>query len=359
MAEPAKSNKKLWFTVLIALVLVALAYLQFREWRKFDWGTFLAQIRAVRVPRVIAAVAIIFGGYVLRSMRWSIMLRPTKNVPWSRLLAAQFIGFTGLAILGRPGEFIRPYYIARQERLSVPSQMGVWLVERIFDMSCYILLVAFDLVLASRDLRKLPHFAQFKDAGIALFGIIAAIAVLAFFIWRNGDAIAGWCERRIAPISKAAAAAFADKVRTFGEGLHTIQDVRSFFSLLFLSIGLWLSIAYAYLQITRAFHGTLQHMEITHVILLLGFSIAGSAVQLPVVGGGAQLATITALIYVFDIPNEVAVCCGILLWLVTFVSPTPVGLSLARHAHLSLTRLSEEAKPEPESSIPPAPLPVD
>ena len=51
-------------------------------------------------------------------------------------------------------------------------------------------------------------------------------------------------------------------------------------------------------------------MEIAHVILLLGFSIAGSIIQLPVVGGGAQLATITALIYVFEVPNELAVSCG-------------------------------------------------
>ena len=41
---------------------------------------------------------------------------------------------------------------------------------------------------------------------------------------------------------------------------------------------------------------------------------------------------------------------GILLWLVTFVAATPVGLSLARNAHLSLTRLSEEATPPPAPS---------
>jgi uncharacterized protein (TIRG00374 family) len=350
MAEQVRSNKKLLLSVLIVAALLVLAYLQFRTWRKFDWSTFLAQIRAVRVPRVIAAIAIIYGGYVIRAFRWSVMLRPTKDVPWSKLLAEQFIGFTGLAILGRPGEFIRPYLIAKQHRLSVSSQMGVWLVERIFDMSCYILLVALDLVLASGNLRKLPHFAQFKDAGIILFILIAAIAIVAFFIWRNGDAIADWSERVLSRMSKTVAADVADKVRTFGDGLHTIKDVRSFFELLFLSVALWLSIAYAYLQITRAFHGPLQHMEIAHVILLLGFSIAGSAVQLPVVGGGAQLATITALVYVFEVPNELAVSCGILLWLVTFVSATPIGLSLARHAHLSLTKLSKEATPPPAPS---------
>ena len=71
----------------------------------------------------VKSIAIIYGGYVLRSIRWAVMLRPSKkDVGWSELLSAQFIGFTGLAILGRPGEFIRPYLIARQQRLSTYSK---------------------------------------------------------------------------------------------------------------------------------------------------------------------------------------------------------------------------------------------
>ena len=102
MAEKVSRNKRWFFTALIVLVLAALAYMQFRTWRKFDWAVFFAQIHAVRLSRVIAGVSIIWGGYILRSMRWSIMLRPTKEVPWSRLMAAQFIGFTGLAISAAP-----------------------------------------------------------------------------------------------------------------------------------------------------------------------------------------------------------------------------------------------------------------
>ena len=53
----------------------------------------------------------------------------------------------------------------------------------------------------------------------------------------------------------------------------------------------------------------------------------GSLVQLPGVGGGSQLATISTLDHVFDIvPKELAVSCGIMLWLVTFVAVVPVGL---------------------------------
>ena len=70
----------------------------------------------------------------------------------------------------------------------------------------------------------------------------------------------------------------------------------------------------------------------------------GSMVQLPGVGGGSQLATISALDHVFDIvPKELAVSCGIMLWLVTFVAVVPVGLILSHRERLSLRKLSEES----------------
>jgi len=50
------------------------------------------------------------------------------------LVPPTLIGFTGLALLGRPGEFIRPYLIARQAKVSFSSQIAVWTVERIFDL---------------------------------------------------------------------------------------------------------------------------------------------------------------------------------------------------------------------------------
>jgi glycosyltransferase 2 family protein len=64
--------------------------------------------------------------------------------------------------------------------------------------------------------------------------------------------------------------------------------------------------------------------------------------QLPVVGGGSQLMTITALKHVFGVPPELAVSCGMLCWMVTFLSCTPAGLLLARREHVSITQLAEE-----------------
>ena len=68
----------------------------------------------------------------------------------------------------------------------------------------------------------------------------------------------------------------------------------------------------------------------------MGSSMVGSMLQLPAVGGGSQLATISMLSAGFGIEHELAVSCGILLWAVTFMSVIPAGLAIARHEHVSI-----------------------
>jgi hypothetical protein len=92
----------------------------------------------------------------------------------------------------------------------------------------------------------------------------------------------------------------------------------------------------------------LSNMDVSHVLLLMGFSMIGSVAQLPAVGGGSQLAVISALQVIYGIPPETAVSCGILLWLVTFMACIPVGLFFAHRGHLSLRRLSAESHREEE-----------
>jgi uncharacterized membrane protein YbhN (UPF0104 family) len=113
-----------------------------------------------------------------------------------------------------------------------------------------------------------------------------------------------------------------------------------------LSVFIWLLVALAYRQVTHAFPEStgLPALDLPEVILLMGASVAGGVIQLPVVGGGAQLATIAVLSSSFGFGPELAVSAGILFWLVTFVSVAPLGLVLARFEHLSIRKISQEAK---------------
>ena len=57
------------------------------------------------------------------------------------MISPTLVGFTGIALLGRAGEFIRPYLIARRADLPFSSQLAVWGVERIFDLGAFTILM--------------------------------------------------------------------------------------------------------------------------------------------------------------------------------------------------------------------------
>src|SRR5207302_7747115 len=152
-----------------------------RSWRKFDWHKFADQTSSVNWWMIIGAMALIYAADTLRAFRWSIFLRPVKPVHPFRLIAPQFIGFAGLALLGRPGELIRPYIIAKKEHLGVPSQMAVWTVERIFDFGSVIILLSLDLIFA-HSLKDLDQFYAIRKAGFFLIGVVLLGILIAFLL---------------------------------------------------------------------------------------------------------------------------------------------------------------------------------
>jgi glycosyltransferase 2 family protein len=342
-------KKRILVYVVIAAILAALIYLQFRTWKNFDWPTFWAQWSQISLLHILAAIGLIYISYFLRALRWKIFLRPVRNqVSTVELIPATLIGFTGLALLGRPGELIRPYLIARRTSLTFSSQMAAWAVERIFDIAGFTVLMVLAIFLPT-ELRFLPNpevYPRLRVGGFLLVALVAGLAVAAFLIAKYGESLAVWIETRFSYLAANLGHRVAQRVREFRGGLDTIHSPRSFLELSGVSVLLWLIIAIAYREVTHAFGTPLEHMTISKVLLLMGSSMLGSLIQLPGVGGGSQLATISALQHIFNASHELAASCGILLWLTTFVSVVPAGLLLAHRERLSLRKLSEESERE-------------
>ncbi len=334
---------------LLLAVLLVLVYLQFREWRTFDWNKFLEHTREVSWRQVAQGVLLIYFAYILRALRWKIFLRPArKNASTAALISPTVVGFTGLVILGRPGELIRPYLIARRVNLSFASQLAVWTVERIFDLGSFTVLMVGGIFLPT----KLRTFAMARPiyyhwlhlTGYLLSGLVLLLFAMAMLVSYQGPRIADWTERRLSHLAQNLGHRIAQRVREFARGLHTIHGPFSFLQLALISLLMWWLIAVCYEQVTRAYGAPMQTMSVSQVLLLMGSSMVGSMLQLPGVGGGSQLATIEALDKVFQVPRELAVSCGILLWLVSFVAVTPLGLLLAHRERLSLRKVADESE---------------
>ncbi len=420
------TKKRILTTSVVVALLAALVYLQVEHWRSFDWTRFRAASH-VHPLQIVIAVGLIYLTYILRAVRWQVFLEPVRQGHSQNLVPATFIGFTGLALLGRPGEFIRPYLIAKKEDVTVSSQIGVWTVERIFDTGAFTVLMAID-VFFSAKIKANPYVGKFQWAAVVLCVLVAFMALVAVMIRRRGPQVAQFLHGMTSKVSTRLAHHVDQKVRSFGEGLNTVASAKSFAKLVALSLAIWFLIALAYREVTHSYppdpgqtvveqgppsvdvetaqkaelpelagqplgpetvdllepalqakgfgikevkgnfwltrkgklikkigdHPHLSNMDVAHVLLLMGFSMSGSVAQLPALGGGSQLAVISALQVIYGIPPEAAVSCGILLWLVTFMACIPVGLFFAHREHLSLRKLSAESHQQEQREEEPA-----
>ncbi len=247
-----------------------------------------------------------------------------------------------MALLGRPGELIRPYLIARREDLTFSSQLAVWAVERIFDVGAFTLLLVLFIFLAAGP-KELSYYGSFREAGFILIGLVAVLAGAAGMVHWKGEKVADWVEVRFSHLAANLGHRIALRLREFRGGLNTIHSPLSLLELIGVSVAEWYIIALAYQQVTLSYGVDILRIPISQIVLLMGSSMIGSIIQLPGVGGGSQLATIATLQHVFDAPHELAASCGIMLWVVTFLAVVPVGLVLAHRERISLRDISKES----------------
>ncbi len=340
-------KKRILASAVVFLILAVLIYLQYRHWRTFDWGTFWNQTHRIKKWHVLHGIGLIYLAYIVRAIRWKIFLKPVRpKTTVAELVSPTLVGFAGLALLGRAGEFIRPFLIARRTGLPFSSQLAVWAVERIFDLGAFAFLIALAIFLPSA-LPSIPHpefYKSFREASFLLIAAVAVTAVLAVVIRRNVEGAAGWVEQRFSHLSSNWGHKLAQKVREFGLGLNTIDGPLSMLYLSVVSVGMWYMIALAYQEVTHSYGTDALAIPVSQLYILIFGSMVGSLLQLPAVGGGSQMATIAILSTVFDVSPEMAASCGILLWLVTFAAVVPLGLVLAHHERLSLRKLSAESQ---------------
>ena len=241
------SKKRFLITALVLVVLAGLVYLQVRAWKKFDWHRFWVATHNTNKFYLVAGVALVYADYILRAMRWKIMLRPVCEAKTADLVAPTMIGFAGLALLGRPGEFIRPYLISRKVNLSMASQLAVWTVERIFDMGAFALIMAVNILWSRHTLSQLPGFANsprrhflgheisaftyFEMFALALLAGVCFVSLVAFRVRKNPAAASSVFVRLFGRISPKFGHAIGKRVLAFGEGLNTVKDMKSFFQL--------------------------------------------------------------------------------------------------------------------------------
>ena len=327
-----------------ALVVLAVLVYLFRGKVHFDWAMFWQQLRYVSAGHIVAGIALIYGTYWLRTVRWAVFISPTKKVSAASLLGSQFIGFTAVALFGRLADLTRPYLVARRAGLSLSSQVAVYTIERMFDLGAAAIIFSCALAFTPRDL---PNHDVFVRAGVLSMGATLSIAVFAGAIRAAGGAVAGFARGTVGLVSKSAGESIATKIIGFRDGLNALSSARDFGEVVVLSLAMWLMIGFAYLETVHAFWHTpeLGGLTFSRTMLLMAASIGGSLLQLPIIGWFTQIAVTAAAMHTFyGAPIEAATACGAMLLVVTFLCIIPTGFIYSQVEHVSLKRVAEESE---------------
>src|ERR1051325_5993826 len=120
-----------------------------------------------------AAVFIVCLAYGFRAFRWAALLKPLSAARFSDLFAATTIGFSGVFLLGRAGEFVRPVVLSmRDPRVRPSASLVTILVERIYDLTAVALLFSVNLIWFKPPPSADVSFDQVRTAGAGLVGVI-------------------------------------------------------------------------------------------------------------------------------------------------------------------------------------------
>ena len=314
----------------------------------FQTDEFLRTLSEARPDYMAASAVAVLLTYLGRVVRWRVMLRPIKpDAGYRHLLSATLVGFTAVVFFGRPGELVRPYLIARAERVPVSSQVAIWFLERILDL--LMVLVLFGVSLAGAELGPTagPTLKAVVASGGAIALTLGAACVAVLLLSAFSTSTARALLHRLCGFVPAGRvrARLQGAVNGLLDGMRATGSVGTMAELL-----AWTALEWAVILAAMHFaiisYGPTAHFTALQSMVFTGFVAFGSAVQLPGIGGGMQVAAIVIGTELFGLSLESATALALLLWALTWLVVIPAGLVAAFLEGWKWTAMRRVAAPE-------------
>jgi hypothetical protein len=307
--------------------------------RKADLGGVWGEILRGRPLLLGLALVTTFTTYVLRARRWQCLLDGIGPTRYVTAFRATVIGFAANFLLpARAGEVLRPYLLARREKLSATAAFATIILERLLDtvtvalfFAAYLLL--FDPGVAASD----PKTFQAVKVGGSAVAAGAVVALVLLFVLAGHPRALGAASlgiERLLP--ERVAHKIARLVKMFAEGLAAVRQPRQLVATMLWSVPLWLSIATGIWLVSRAFHIA---MPFTGSFLLMVLLVVGVAVPTPGAIGGFHLFYQIGVMSFFAATNDQAVGAALVLHAISFVPVTLLGILFMAQEGLSLGRM--------------------
>ena len=314
--------------------------------RNLDWAQVRLAVSNADPYRLGAAILIVCSAYLTRALRWAALLRPLSAARLSDLFAATTIGFSGIFLVGRAGEFVRPVVLSmRDPRVRPSASLVTILVERIYDMTAVALFFSLNLLWFRPQFSLEISFDRVRIAGLIM--LVAVVLGIIFLTWfrKRSSLVIEFLERlfvRWRFIPRRLSQLVLRILEQLAQALRVLVDFRELAETSGWTILLWFSVAAANLLVMRAFH---LQVGLSETIFVLGWSLVGSLVPTPGGAAGAFHAATAAGLLFLGVRKEMAAALSIVLHLVDFGPALLFGIFYAIRGDLSVTKLRAMISP--------------
>lgn len=284
-----------------------------------EWAAVGTALVGIRPLWVLASAAVLFTEFIIRAIRWKVLLRPlAPNARLYRLFVATVIGMSlNVALPFRAGDIARPWLGSRETGSDFAPLVTVAIIERVFDiLGLVAILVGMSALLAggSED-AVIGTFQVWGAAFGAAAGLgFAAFLWMAFHEHRTRAAYTA-ITTRLGPVGARLQGLFDG----FTLGLASIRDRRVLAQAAGLSVLHWFNGSVSIFLLFQAFDLHLPFAAACFTTVGLALTVA--LPQAPGFFGVFHVAIENAL-RIWGMSPAPAQAFAILLWAVSFV---PVG----------------------------------
>ena len=333
--------------------------------RNLNWQEVSQSLRQANPWYLVYAVLIICFGYLLRAIRWKVLLEPITQSSLKELFATTTVGFAAIFLIGRAGEIVRPMWLPMRDPRVRPSAALVTLgLERIFDLAALACFFAINLLWFTPPAGREHDFQYVATVGYVLLGAVVVGFAGLIIYQRISTRVVDWVERitNRSFIPKRVQRIFLSILEKLADALAILKDWREMLLVSFWSFMLWLSISVPTWLVLQAFD---LPFTFSDSLVIMGVAAVSSVVPTPGGAAGAfHTATAASLIFLRpDMRHEDAAAVSIAMHLVYFAPAIVFGLYYFLHGDISIERFrsllsSEHAVEEIESESPNSPAPA-
>ncbi len=306
--------------------------------RNLDWQQVSQSLRRANPFYLALATLIICSGYLLRAIRWKVLLAPITETSLKELFATTTVGYAAVFLVGRIGEIVRPMWLPMRDRRVRPSTALITLgVERIFDLASLICFFSINLIWFAAPAGRETEFGYVKLVGnLMLVGVACGFLAL-YFYQKFATHFIAWFERASDKrfIPKRIQGIFLSLLRQLAKSLQVLKDWREIVAVVFWTILLWLSIAIPTWLVLLAFDLPLSFPD---SLFVMGWAAIGSVVPTPGGAAGAFHAATAGGLMFLNVDRNDAAATAIAMHLVYFAPAVFFGIYYFLHGDMSVAR---------------------